>query len=162
MTFFTNILTNAPVWIWPLLILLILIGLRASKDRSAPIWLICSLPLLGLLSLNAVNGLTPNPGIWLVFALLYLLGAVLGLGFQRRIILEKTASRVTLRGEWLTLVVLMAIFWMNFVGGFLNAVFPAVYASWVFHAIFAAAAGLSAGSFMGRAVAAIKAPVSPA
>lgn len=162
MTFITNILTNAPIWIWPLLVLLVLIGLRASRDRAAPIWLLCILPFLGLLSLNAVNGLSPIANVWLVFAVSYGIGAGLGYRFQRGIIISKTSSHVHLRGEWLTLLVLMVIFWMNFVGGFLNAVFPSVYASTVFHMMFAAIAGLAAGSFMGRAAAALKAPVTAA
>jgi hypothetical protein len=36
----TQLLTGAPIWVWPLLVVLILVGLRARNERTAPVLLI--------------------------------------------------------------------------------------------------------------------------
>jgi len=68
------------------------------------------LPLLGLLPLNTVNSLQGASALWIVFAATYLLGTLLGFGFQRRVIGKKSAGRVTLKAEWLTFVAVMIVF----------------------------------------------------
>lgn len=91
----------------------------------------------------------------------YVLGAGLGYQFQRRIIIGKSAGRITLKGEWLSMAVLMMIFWMNFVGGVINAISPDIYASTAYHCVFAAVAGMAAGSFIGRALRVFFTPSTP-
>lgn len=152
MAHFTSILTGPPLWVWPLLLLLIYFGLKATRVRRVPAWPLYMLPLLGLLSVNAVNNLSPKLSIWVLFAILYLVGSGLGFRFQRRIVLEKSGTTVLLSGEWVTLFVLMTVFWMNFLGGTIKAVAPEIFAAAFFHQVFAAVAGLAAGSFLGRAV----------
>ncbi|WP_456386579.1 hypothetical protein [Profundibacter sp.] len=147
-----GILTGAPIWVWPLLAVLIALGVLASKTRTRPCLPIYLYWLLGFLSLNAVNSLAPAPVIWVAFGAAYVLGAGLGYQFQGRIIINKSTGRITLKGEWLSMVVLMVIFWMNFVGGVINAVSPDIYASSTYHAVFAMVAGIAAGTFIGRAL----------
>lgn len=149
---FKQILTGAPIWVWPLLLGLVLLGLKASKDRRALCLPSYFYPLLGLLSVSAVRGLGVGGLVWLGFAVAYLIGAVLGHRFQGQKIMGKTATHVSLKGEWLTMVVLMVIFWMNFVGGVVEAVLPLAFASLWFKSGFALVAGLAAGSWMGRAL----------
>jgi len=148
----SNILTGAPIWVWPLLAGLILLGFKASKDRTALCLPSYFYPLLGLLSVKAVYALEVSGLVWLGFGVAYLVGALLGNRFQGRIIIGKSAKRVSLKGEWLTMAVLMVIFWMNFVGGVVGAVLPAAFASVAFKAGFALVAGLAAGSWAGRAL----------
>lgn len=145
------ILLGAPIWVWPLLVFLIYFGLKAAVTRTVAVWPIYVLPLLGLLSVNAVNGLSPSTTIWIVFGLAYLVGAGTGFQYQRSIVSQKVRTTVTLAGEWITLLVLMVVFWMNFLGGVMRAIAPDVFASAGFHQVFAAIAGLAAGSFLGRA-----------
>lgn len=157
-----SILSGAPLWVWPLLAFLVFFGLNATRARetlSLPIYL---LPLLGLLSLNAVNSLQGAGYLWIVFAVAYLFGALAGFGFQRRVISDKSAGRVTLKGEWITFIVLMTVFWMNFAGGAVQAISPETYASAGFHILFASIAGLAAGSFIGRALRVFLTTSSPA
>jgi hypothetical protein len=148
----SNIVTGAPIWVWPLLVGLVLLGLKASKDRTALALPSYFYPLFGLLSLNAVNALGVGPLVWLGFGIAYLAGVLLGNRFQTQVILGKTAKRVSLKGAWLTMTVLMVIFWMNFVGGVIEAISPAAYASIGFKTGFALVAGLAAGSWAGRAL----------
>lgn len=52
-TFFSSI----PIWVFPLFLLLLILGLRASKTRRVPIAVIYALPLLGILTLNNIVSL---------------------------------------------------------------------------------------------------------
>ena len=54
------IITETPVWVWPLFLLLLAVGLRARHERFVPVGLFYGLPLLGLSALNAVLGLSPR------------------------------------------------------------------------------------------------------
>jgi len=157
----TGILTGAPIWVWPLLVVLITLGLLASKSRTRPSLPIYLYWLLGFISLNAVNSLAPAPLVWAAFGAAYLLGAGLGYQFQRRIIIGKSAGRVSLKGEWLSMGVFMMIFWMNFVGGVISAISPDAYASSAYHCVFATVAGMAAGSFIGRALRVFITPSTP-
>jgi hypothetical protein len=147
-----NFITNAPLWVWPLLALLISFGFIATRERTTLIAPLYGLPFLGILSLSAVNALTISPSVWALFFCAYIIGAWRGFVFQEGIILFKSRTHVTLSGEWVTMIVVMTIFWMNFVGGAMQAVAPTTYASTTFHVIFASIAGLTAGVFLGRAL----------
>ncbi|WP_298857409.1 hypothetical protein [uncultured Sulfitobacter sp.] len=146
------VLTGTPIWVWPLFILLVILGLRARHERLVPIIMFYALPLLGLSALNAVVGLSAGPPIWVVFALSYGAGIYGGYLIQRGWVLGREGRRVRLAGESLTLTMLMLVFGANFVGGFLEAVAPQVYGSNGFQIIFAAVVALSSGSFAGRAL----------
>jgi len=148
----SDILTGAPLWVWPILVGLILLGLKATKDREALCLPSFFYPLFGLISVNSVTGLRASGLVWLGFGAAYLIGAFLGNRFQGRIILGKSVKHVRLKGEWLTMAVLMVIFWMNFVGGVVAAVLPVAFASFGFKIGFALVAGLVAGSWAGRAL----------
>ncbi len=156
----SGIISGTPIWVWPLLVGLILLGLKASRDRTA----LCApsyfYPLLGLLSVRAVYALGVGPQVWLGFGVAYVLGTTLGNRFQARVILEKTEKHVSLKGEWLTMFVLMVIFWMNFIGGVTQAISPETYASDGFKMGFALVAGLAAGSWAGRALRTFTTPAS--
>ena len=146
------ILTETPVWVWPLFILLVVLGLRARHERMVPIALFYTLPLLGLSALNAVSGLSAGTAIWAVFAAAYGVGAYGGYLVQRHWVLGRVGTKVRLSGESLTLTMMMLVFGANFVGGFLEAVAPQIYAGPLFQGIFATVVAVSSGSFAGRAL----------
>ncbi|MEP3244657.1 MAG: hypothetical protein ABJN40_10905 [Sneathiella sp.] len=146
-----NILTGAPVWVWPLLALLVFLGHKATKLRETPVILIYCLPLLGILSLQAVSSLASPPTAWSIFAIAYGLGSFLGFNLQERWLLKKEGSTVTLKGEWVTLLSMMTLFWMNFANGFMQATNPDLQSQIAFIAPYCAIIGLAAGSFLGRA-----------
>lgn len=147
-----SIVQGAPFWVWPVLALLVWLGLKATQQRDVPAWPIYLMPLAGVLPLNAVYGLGANALVWAVFVVAYVLGALWGVRYQGRVVLSKSNGRVTLAGEWMTFVTLMVVFWMNFAGGVAQAIAPEVYASVGFALCFSGVAGLAAGSFTGRAV----------
>lgn len=156
----SGILTGAPIWVWPLLIVLIVLGVIASRDRTRLVMPMYFFWLLGAISLNAVSALAADAVVWVGFGLAYLVGAGLGFQFQKTIIVRKFERQISMKGEWVTLVVLMAIFWMNFVGGIVQAISPEAYGSFTYHIIFATVAGLVAGSFLGRSLRTFLTPMS--
>lgn len=148
----TEIFTGAPIWVWPLLVVLVSMGVRARRERWVPVAMIYALPVLGMLALRNTAGLPAGAWIWCVFVLAYLAGAWGGFVVQGGWILGRAGFRVQLAGESLTLTVLMLVFWANFISGFVQAVAPGVYGSTVFALCFAAVTAAAGGSFAGRAL----------
>ena len=148
----TQFITGAPIWVWPLLLLLVVVGLRARKRRMAPVALIYLLPLLGVMTLRSIAVMPAGLWIWLVFGTGYGAGILLGHHLQGRWLLGREGNRIDLAGETVTLATMMGVFWANFVGGTFQAVAPDVYANPAFQGAFAALLALCAGIFAGRAL----------
>ena len=157
-----SILLGPPLWVWPLLAGLILIGLRASRTRTVRATLFYLLPLMGLMSINTVMKL-PNPQlVWPTFVITYVAGIFLGYRLQRRWLIGKSDANVTLAGEWFTMAVLMIIFWVNFANGTVQAVAPELVAAPVFLIAMVLLISVASGSFTGRALNVVRAASSPA
>ncbi|CUH87593.1 hypothetical protein PH5382_01522 [Phaeobacter sp. CECT 5382] len=157
----TGILTGAPLWIWPLLLLLILLGLHASRDREMSI-----LPysLMPLIALSNVPVLIVQPEAGMAFGawgLAYICGAGLGFRIQARWIIARRGLRAEVAGEWLSLAVMMLLFWANFANGVTVAVAPDLVASSAYQILFPALLGLASGSFLGRPVRILLWPNAP-
>lgn len=144
--------TNAPIWVWPLLVLLLFVGLRATRPRRAPVALIYSLPLLGLLGLRSLLSLpAPNWG-FVLWGTMLLLGAAAGYRLQTRWLVSRAGKFVNLRPEWLTLMVVMILFWSNFVTGIVRAMAPELLSSPAYIIPLTIILGLGSGTFLGRAI----------
>ena len=154
----TQLFTGAPIWIWPLLAALFFVGMRARRDRTAPVILIFSLPVLGILGARTTAALPADGWIWGVFLIAYGAGGWVGFMLQRRWLLGREGYRVHLAGENLTLSVMMLMFWANFSGGVLQAVASDIYSTSIFQAIFVVLIASASGSFAGRAVQVWKTP----
>ncbi len=148
----SGIWNNAPVWVWPLFFVLLAVGLLAMRTRSSSVIPFYFLPLIGLVSLSAVNKLAHVPGNWLSFALGYLLGMVLAYRWQDRLILGKSGGVVRLAGERVTLVILLTIYFSNFANGVIGAVAPDLRGMLVFTLLLALVLGACSGSLAGRAL----------
>jgi hypothetical protein len=158
----TTFLSNVPIWVFPLFILLLILGLRASKDRKVPIALIAALPLLGILTLRNILALAPPNWIWLVAAAAYAIGIAAGMVWQRGWIVERSPRIVQVKGEWVTLTAMMIIFAAGFVNGFLSAVMPQLTQFALFATLFTVVTCLPAGQFLGRAITTLRTPISEA
>ena len=147
-----NFISNTPLWVWPLFIVLVAVGLRSAKDRKSPIWLFYFLPLLGIMSAVTVSGL-PFPLLsWSVWVISWLAGSVIGFWLQRRWIIEKSGNFAQVRGEWMTLSMMMVLFFSNFVLGVIKSVSPGTVNDPLFLCLFLVVIGAASGSFMGRSV----------
>ena len=148
---------KTPLWVWPLIAGLVFLGLRSTKDPSAPIWLYYLIPFLGLLGLKTVYSLQLGPLVWLGFGTAFGIGAATGFQLQRNWIIEKTASSIRVKGEWFTFTMIMVLFFSNFVLGAMRAISPQMVSNTLFLVIFVAFTGIASGSFTGRSIRIIRA-----
>ncbi len=154
----SNIPAGAPIWVWPLLLWMIWEGVSAMRNRSVAIWVYWMLPFFALISVRGrLEAAAPEVDLP-VYAAAYALGLAFGHRFQGGVLIERTAKQVAVKGEPLTLVMLMTIFWMNFVSGVIKAISPDLMESYLTIAILAAISGAVSGQFAGRALRVLRAP----
>lgn len=147
-----TILSQIPVWVYPLFILLLLLGMRARRERHVPVWLVYMLPLIGLLTLRSLAAM-PNPGLaWPVAAVCFFIGIRVGKSAQAGFLIARQGNRLHLRGENLTLITVMGLFCLNFAGGMARGIAPDLAGSVEFVVIMAGLLGGLAGLFPGRAL----------
>lgn len=148
----TNIISQIPIWVAPLFILLLILGIRATKTRSVPLVIIYALPLLALLSLQSLSRLPDQALVWPLYVVFYGLGAVLGFRLQQRWIIAKHARHVEVAGEWLTLATMMFIFALSFAIGMVRSIAPTFLENPLNEIILVALVAIVGGIFIGRTV----------
>lgn len=152
-----DIAREVPLWVGPLFIVLVLLGLRASRDRRSPLILVYALPLLGLLSirtLSVFDGLL----VWPIFAVCVGIGAWLGWQAQPRWLISKKGRSADLRGEWVTLLSIMTVFLVNFGTRLTVQIAPDALGAPAIQALLPVLPGLVTGLFLGRALFLWRAP----
>ena len=153
-------ITGAPIWVWPLLALLVWLGLSATRERERRVGGYWALPFFVFLSLSGMSQ-SPEPAVaWPLFAAAYLGGAIWGREYQGGVILERRPGVVRVRGEWVTFATMMAIFWLSYLKGALSATAPEVLGGHFAVGAFALLSGGLAGQFAGRAFRVLAAPKS--
>ena len=148
----TQFFQNVPVWVWPLFILLVVVGLRSTRNRVSPLWLFYLLPLLGLLGVRNLIGLPFTMLNWPVWGAAFVLGSGLGYKLQGKWVIEKLNKTVRVSGEWLTFSMTMVLFLSNFVLGVVKGVSPQTLLNPVFLLLYLTAIGIASGTFLGRSV----------
>lgn len=143
---------NAPVWVWPLFFVLLAIGIFSMRDRNSSVIPYYFYPLFGLSAIGAISGLQHVPLNWIVFALGYTLGLAAAFRWQNRLVLEKKDRQLRIKGERITILILMVIFCSNFVNGVIEAVAPDLRLAPLFTIGFGMVIGACSGSFTGRAL----------
>jgi uncharacterized membrane protein len=123
MVFTSGPANGVPFWVWPLLAVLIALGISRMRDREMPVWRLLLLPAI----LVSVSVLTAVFGGLNVAALLALsagmtLGAMAGWWTMRDVEVHRLAgNRVRVRGEFVSLMAILAIFASRFAAGMLEA-----------------------------------------
>ncbi len=153
----SNFFANVPIWVLPLLLLLLVLGLRASRTRKVPIAVIYALPLLGILTLRNIVLLDAPHWIWLWAAFAYGTGVFFGMRWQKRWIIARSGHMLDVKGEWVTLTAMMIIFIAGFVNGTLTATMPDLTKSTIFLLFFTLLTFAPAGQFLGRAITTLRA-----
>lgn len=147
-----RLVTDAPVWVWPLLAGLIFIGLRAAREREVAVGVFIAFPFFGLISLGAmIRAGAPVAG-WTAFALALGAGALAGDRYQGGVLLSRGRRTVRVRGEWMTMATVMAIFWTSYALGVASALTPELVATLPIALGSAALSGVVSGLFAGRAL----------
>ncbi len=123
-----DIIGGAPVWVYVLLAILILLGIRRLKTREVPIAValipviaFCVWSILGAHSFSALAGTKIALGAWFG-------GAVIGAGsayiLAEAQAIRLPAGRVRLPGSWMPLILYMMVFIARFACGAWAAIVP--------------------------------------
>lgn len=146
-----QIVTNTPLWVWPLMVLVVWLGVKGLRTRTLPLWRLAILPVVGLgLSLAGI-GQSPRPALALV-AWLAALAVALPLGFQlgrRRTVRRLDDGRLEIGGGWFMLVFGISIFAVRYALGIVFGMAPALRADPTWIAAAGAVGGFVAGIGLG-------------
>jgi hypothetical protein len=148
----SEIVSHTPVWVWAMLVFFIYRGVAASRDRDVPVWSLFILPvvLLGL----SIQGMVSHYGVHPALFSGWLIAAVCGALIGARTLNERAVALgirgVVMRGSWLPLILVLAVFLTKYCTEVLIALRPdlmlqggAVLAVCVLY-------GLLTGFFLGR------------
>jgi hypothetical protein len=126
---FFQIVANTPLWVWPLMALVLWLGWLGLQPRTVPPWRPAILPLAGLGTSLAGVAQSAQPGLalagWSV-ALLAALPVGYAIGGRRSIRLRPEDGRLEIDGGWFVLVFGISIFAVRYVLGVLFGVLPAL------------------------------------
>lgn len=150
-----EILLNAPWWVWPILLMIVVLGLRATRRRLLnPVFLVALPGAFAVVSLGLMleRG-RESADLSLAWALGFALGA--GLGWSGAIRSEVRAERggVSVPGSWSVLVVPLLFFALQFWFGYLRAASPGLVETMPYRLVAPFGGALMTGFFAGRAAA---------
>jgi hypothetical protein len=150
-----DILAGTPFWVYPLFLVVLWMGYTASRRRARSRLALIRLPSIFVvwsilnIWLNARH-LGPSVASW---AGGVVVGASIGVALFRSARLARHADPdlVVVPGTWLTLGLVVAIFAMNYVFGYLRATSPGLLASNAAALLVTGLSGVSGGIFIGQA-----------
>jgi hypothetical protein len=150
----SEILAKTPVWIYPLLSGLIVLGLIQTKDRSMG-WLRTVLIPFGFL-IFSLYGVLSSFGLHAATTLLWLggvlAGAAVGMALGVTAQPSSTARQVVVKGSWVPMAMIMGIFLTKYSVGVATALqVPALQTAQSAYLI-SLLYGVFSGVFVGRAV----------
>lgn len=148
----TQILTQTPTFVWPLLAYLLFIGFKARKTGVVPLFILAIMPAVFLTwSFYSVLIRYGSLTMMVLWAASVLLGAFVGFMLTQRLPLrfDKERKRVELPGSWLTLIFSMSIFSCRYFLGMMYSLRPELIGSLPLLAIELLATAIS-GIFLGR------------
>ena len=118
--------TGAPVWVWPLLIALIALGVSRMREREMPVWRLLLLPaiLMAVSLISLISGEVTGADLSAAMA-----GAVFGLlagwwSMRFAAVARLAGNRVRVKGEFVSLIAILGIFASRFAAGTLAATAP--------------------------------------
>ena len=114
-----QIVRNTPLWVWPLMALVVWLGVLGLRTRTLPLWRLAVLPAVGLALSFVGLGQAAQPALalvaWLaVLAVALPLGDLLG---RRRTVRRLDDGRLEIAGGWFMLVFGISIFAVRYALG---------------------------------------------
>lgn len=145
-----QIVVNTPLWVWPLLLLVLWLGWRGRKPSVVSLRL-GILPLIGVVNSFVGVALSPRPLLaaasWLVALLAAVpLGCLIG---NRRAVRPLPNGRFEAAGGWFMMIFGISIFVVRYALGVLFGVFPALAADLLWIGIANGVGGAVAGIGLG-------------
>jgi len=129
------IIANTPVWVWAVLLVIVLMGLRRTRDRivTTPRLVILPLVILGLAISNLATAAADPIGM-VGAAIGLVVGISAGIAIESRAGAERISQGVLrLRGEWMSFAVVLAIFLVRYVSTVISTVDPVLAAGAPYH-----------------------------
>ncbi len=150
-----DIVLNAPWWVWPIFLMIVALGLRATRRRLLnPLFLVLLPGAFALVSLGVTFGRNIHHADVLVSWIGgFLLGAALGWAGSIRSTVYPEGEGVSVPGSWAVLFVPLAFFALQFWFGFLRATEPGLVEMLPYRLIAPFGGALMTGFFSGRAAA---------
>ena len=147
-----QILSHTPAYVWAILAFLVYRGVVASTDREVTINKLFIIPAVMLVL--SLHDLAVKFGLGGMIMAAWTVGAVLsgGLAWRlsaARVVAGAQAGRVRLRGSWLPLVLMMAVFCTKYIAAVLLAMNPAVHRNAMFVVLVCSVFGVLNGIFLG-------------
>jgi hypothetical protein len=127
MPFAYQIVVNTPLWVWPLMLLVLWLGWYGLRPRTMPPARLAILPLVGLGTSLAGIAQSLQPGLALAAWTVALLAALpLGwaIGTRRAVRLRPEGGRLEVAGGWFALGFGISIFVVRYTLGVLSGVMP--------------------------------------
>ena len=115
-----TVITNTPLWVWPLLLVLLWLGFQASRPRTTPLWRITIIPGALFVMSFSTAAITAST-LELTFAWLFGLaggtwcGWLTDQGSELRV--DRENRLIFFPGEWRTLGLILVIFLLRYYHG---------------------------------------------
>ena len=150
------IVTHTPIWVWAIFALVLFLGYQRTRDRTVALWRLLLLP--AVMVVTAGSGIV---GAGLAAAPAIVVGLVIG-GVSGWLMERDGATRrlpdgrLWLRGEWASLVQILAIFVWRYTSAVLTATNPGLAADGNWHLMVAFITTALAALFLGRTAARLR------
>jgi hypothetical protein len=147
-----QILTHTPIHVWALLVFLIHRGIVAMHDREVSLRALCIIPLVMLgLSLQDIAAKFGLGGLALAaWAGAAALALMVSMARGNRAVAASTPGTLHVRGSWVPLALMMAVFFTKYTVSVVLAIAPQLREDGPFVAIVCALFGVFNGCFLGR------------
>lgn len=158
-----EIVAGTPVWVWPVLALLLWRGWSATRDRTAAAWQVWLMPAVFVafaLARLVESGFASMTVLGLVAG--GALGVPVGAAIGRRFPIRRMAEGLRLHGEWLTLAFIVLVFAGRYVDGVTKSIAPAMAGGASYQFAMAALSGFFGLVLVSRAFAAFPWTARPA
>lgn len=149
-----DILVNTPWWVYLLLVVLIQMGVRASKTGVVHLGKLTIAPLIFTYMAieTLVNNLVLTPYVYSVFAGTLLLGILLGWiqVSMQSLRFDKAKWLIEVPGTWTVMLVIIIIFVAKYYFGYALSVDPNVIHNSFFEVMFIGVTAVCTGLFIGK------------
>jgi len=150
-----TILGQVPAWVWAILAMLLVLGLRQSRDQYLARARLALLPMIwlayGVWGVHSAFGLSAHTLLPWVLGLVFALKLMLELGAPAGSRFDSERQQFFVPGSWLPLAVMLALFCAKFALGLGLALRPELAANTAASMGFSALFGGLAGCLLGRA-----------
>ncbi len=149
---FFQIVANTPLWVWPLMVFVLWLGLQGLRPRVIPVWRLAILPAVSLATSLGGIAQSANPaGAAAGWGLALIAFLPLGWAFgqDRPVRLRPEDGKLEMAGGWFALAFGVSIFAVRYAMGVLFGVLPALRAEPLWICLSGAVGGMVAGIGIG-------------